>query len=275
MIPLQNKAIVITGASSGIGRATALACARVGMHVIVAARRQDRLDALAQEIQSLGGRATPIACDVSRAADGEHLAQAATAAAGPIYAVFANAGYALEGGVMESTDEDIRQVFETNFFGSLNIIRPLLPGMIERRSGHLIFCSSCLSKIGTPSFASYSASKAAQDHYARAMRLELADSGLHVSSIHPIGTRTEFFDKVGERSPNAKLALRTPASMMQTPERVANAILRCLHRPRGEVWTSLPMRTALGLAVIFPAIADRILSRFLTRRNATPPGRIK
>ena len=272
MIALTNKPIVITGASSGIGWASALHCARAGMLVVVAARRLDRLTTLVEQIRAEGGQAHAVECDVSRASDCERVASAATERFGPVYAVFANAGYAVEGGVAESSDEDIRQIFETNFFGSLNIIRPLLGQMLSRGEGHVLFCSSCLSKVGTPLFASYSASKAAQDHYARAMRIELAGTGVRVSSVHPIGTRTEFFDRVSEVSRDAKLALRTPALLMQPPDRVARAVVKALKKPRGEIWTSWTTRAALGLSVIFPSITDKVLSR-LVKRDGAPGGK--
>ena len=77
--------------------------------------------------------------------------------------------------------------------------------------------------------------------------------------VHPIGTKTEFFDQAAARSQNARLALRTPEHLMQSPDRVAAAIVRCLRKPRGEVWTSTPTRIALGLAVMFPGIAERLI----------------
>jgi short-subunit dehydrogenase len=235
------------------------------MSVVMAARRVEALEAHAAEIRASGGKALAVGCDVSRQADCERLISTAMGEFGSVYAVFANAGYGVEGPVIESTDFDIRQIFETNFYGSLNVIRPALAEMMRAKAGHILFCSSCLSKIGTPYFASYSASKAAQDHYARAMRIELAASGISVSSVHPIGTRTEFFDTASTLSKNSRLALRTPERLMQRPEVVGKAVVKCLRRPKGEVWTSLSTRVALGAAVVFPGLADRVLRRLISR----------
>lgn len=257
--------LAISGASSGIGRATALAAAKAGMHVAIAARRIDRLETLAAEIRASGVKAHAMACDVTDVAACERFLVTTIETLGDLYGLFANAGYGVEAPVAQTTDYDDRKIFETNFFGSMNLVRPALAYMLDNKRGHIMFCSSCLAKIGTPMFASYSASKAAQDHYARAMRIELARENIYVSSVHPVGTNTEFFDKVSENSKDAKLALRTPSFFMQRPERVAGAVIKCLKKPRGEVWTSWTTRTALGLGVIFPSITDKVVGRLIKR----------
>lgn len=266
MPPLAAKPIAITGASSGIGAATAIRCAQAGMPVALAARRVDRLEAVAGRITEAGGRAIIVQCDVANPADCERLVARTIDAFGSIYAVFANAGYGVEGPVADSTEHDVRQIFETNFFGTLHTIRPALDAMRKAGEGHILVCSSCLSKIGIPFFASYCATKAAQDHYARALRHELEPHGIAVSSVHPIGTKTEFFDVTSARSKAPRLALRTPERMMQPATLVADAIVRCLRKPKGEVWTSRSTRLTLGLATMFPSLADIVLRRLVAAR---------
>jgi short-subunit dehydrogenase len=266
-VDLAGKPIAITGASSGIGRATAIACARAGMPVVVAARRLDRLESVVQEIRAAGGRAEAIAADVSREADCRAVVDRTVDAFGSIYAVFANAGYGLEKPVLECSEAELRAIFESNFWGTLHTVRPALERMLPAKSGHVLICSSCLSKIGMPFHAAYTATKAAQDHFARALRLELRATGVHVSSVHPIGTRTEFFDQSEERS-GGRRAPRPPSFFMQPPERVANAVVRCLRRPKGEVWTSLPSRLAFAAGVAFPRLTDALLSRMVPRQQS-------
>jgi len=265
-IDLAGKPIVITGASSGIGLVTARACAHAGMPVVLAARRLNRLREEAAKIEGQGGRALAIECDVSDAGACKALIDAAEERFGPLYAAFANAGYGHECSIEMSSESQLRDIFEVNFWGTASVFRASLASMRRSGSGHLLACSSCLSKIGMPYFGAYSATKAAQDHLARAMRHELAGSGIHVSSVHPIGTRTEFFEETDKRSERARLAIRTGLAFMQPPERVANAVVACLRRPRGEVWTSMSVRTALGVATIFPQTADRLLGLALRRR---------
>lgn len=269
---LTNLPIAITGASSGIGAATAIACARAGMSVVLAARRVEKLEQVAELIRSTGGRAHVVAYDATRREDAEMLVEETVRVFGSVYGVFANAGYGAEREVMDMAEADIRAMFETNFWGSLWLAKAAATRMLagaaprEGRRGHILLCSSCLSKIGIPRYSAYCASKAMQDHFARAMRHELRDRGVFVSSVHPIGTRTEFFGKVKEKG--GELIAKTPDRFMQPPERVAKAIVTCLRDPRGEVWTSWTTRFALGAATIAPGIADWALSRMVRARTS-------
>jgi len=271
-IELEGRPILITGASSGIGRATALACARAGMPVVAGARRLERLEALAGEIRAAGGRAVPIEMDVADPESGERAVARTMEAFGGVYAVFANAGFGFEQPVHETSDEALREIFEVNFWGSLRPIRAALPHMLEAGAGHALLCSSCLAALPIPWYAPYTATKAAQRHIGRAMRVELAPAGVHVSTVHPIGTTTEFFDVADERSGGASLFDRTSRRFMQPPERVAGAIVRALRRPRPEVWTSVTTRLALHLAAMAPRTTDRILRSMAARRRGASAG---
>lgn len=267
-IDLTGKPILITGASSGIGKATALACARAGMPVLAAARRADRLDALVGEIESAGGRAESVALDVN---DADACAEAVSRCVetfGSIYAVFANAGFGIEGGAFDLTEDQTRGIFETNFFGSMHIIRPALARMRSQRAGHVLWCSSCLSILPTPYYAAYSASKAAQHHYGRAMRVELLGTGIHSTTVHPVGTKTEFFDTADKHSGGAKLFDKAEERLMQPPERVAKAIVRALRKPRAEVWTSIPARYGMSIVGRCPRLADMVFTRMKHKRLA-------
>jgi short-subunit dehydrogenase len=266
-IELQGKPIAITGASSGIGRATALACARAGMPVAIGARRADRLEALVREIEAMGGRALAISTDVDNPEDCMRLIDRTVEHFGSIYSVFANAGYGNEGLAHELTDEQLHAIFRTNFFGSMWTVRPAIEHMLRAGGGHVIMCSSCVSKLGLPMHAAYSASKALQDHFGRAMRIELAPKGIHVSTVHPIGTKTEFSEKVQERSGAERQGLRTPKWMVQDPSVVGDAIVASLRKPRGEIWTSVRMRLTLALATAFPALGDRVLTKRFRRKK--------
>lgn len=270
-IDLTGRTIAITGASSGIGRATALLCAREKMNVVVGARREDRLRELVDQIRSEGGNASFVVMNVTTPGDNQRLIDAALAEFRSLYSVFSNAGYGVERKVMDCSRENLADIFETNFWSSLELCQMGARHMLDSNpgpdKGHVLMCSSCVSKIGLPSFAAYSASKALQDHFGRAMRIELADSGVHVSTVHPIGTRTEFFDTARELSGGKRTSIQTPESFRQPAETVARAIVRCLQRPRGEVWTSIPMRAALSLATLMPRLADRMLIRKMRGRK--------
>lgn len=268
MIPLDGKPIVITGASSGIGRAAAVACAAAGMPVTVMARRGDRLEALVGEIEAAGGRALAAPGDVGRPGDCERAVERCVERFGSVYAVFACAGFGAQSAVHEMADADLREMFEVNFFGSLNIIRPALKYMLAEGRGHVMMCSSCLSKISIPWYASYCATKACQDMFGRAMGVELRGRGVHVSTIHPAGTRTELFEVLEQRSSEDVITNMSPDSLLQPPEQVARAVVRCLRRPRREVWTRRGLRTLTVLADLAPRATDWYLAREIARRRA-------
>lgn len=267
---LSGLPILITGAGSGIGRATALACARAGMPVLAMGRRIEPLRALSDEAaQASGapaGRVVPFAGDVTSEHACADAVEACRKEFGGLYSAFANAGYGVEQAVHEMSDREMRDIFECNFFGTMHTLRPAIPLMKSTGRGHLLICSSCVSKFTLPYYGAYAATKAAQNHIARAMRLELAPLGIHVSSVHPVGTRTEFFDVVQRRSDAPKLVSHGPDWVMQRPERVASAILRCLRRPRGEVWTSWPVRLGMAMAMPFPGVSDLFIRRMVNER---------
>lgn len=262
---LQGLPIAITGASSGIGRVTALQCARAGMPVVVGARREDRLRELVVEIERGGGKAIAVPCDVRRPEDCESLVRVCVERFGTIYAVFANAGYGIEGEIHETRDADLREIFEVNFWGTLNTIRPAMPHLLGAGRGHVLICSSVVSKLSIPMLGAYCATKAAQDHIGRAMRIEL-DGRVFVSTVHPIGTDTEFSQRVSEHIGNRARIARSPERFRQSADVVGAAVVGCLRRPRGEVWTSFPARALAAFATLCPETADALLRRHLRRK---------
>jgi len=273
-IDLTGKPICITGASAGIGAATAMACARAGMPVLLAARREDRLRQVAGRLRDAGARAEIFVVDVADAESCRRMIHAAEDAFGPLYSVFANAGYGVERAIHEMTDEELHAIFEVNFFGSLHAIMPAIPGMIERRCGHILFCSSCLAVFPLPYYGAYSATKASQHHVGRAMRLELAPYGVHVSTVHPIGTKTEYFDVVKQRTGQPSLMEHTPDRFMQSPERVARAVVKCLRKPRAEMWTNAFVRFGMTASALAPRLADLGVRKMVRehRQREAPAG---
>jgi len=265
-IDLKDRPIVITGASAGIGRATALLCAREGMPVVAAARRGDRLESLVEEIREKGGRAVWETVDVTDRPACERLIARAEQEFGRIYAVFANAGYGVEAAMHEMDEDALRNIFEVNFWGSMHVIQPAIPRLLEAGEGHLVINSSCVARFSLPYYGAYCATKAAQHHVGRAMRLELAPHGVHVSTVHPVGTKTEFFDKTKESSQVAKLIEHSSDRFMQPPEKVAKAIVKCLKKPVPEVWTSNAVRIGMALSAILPRTSDMAVRKMVTER---------
>ena len=258
-IDLHGKNIVITGGGTGIGAATAIAAAEAGMSVCIAGRRQSQLDQVVTSIIDSGGKAMAMACDVTETGSESRLLDTAEAELGPVWAVFANAGRGLDRTVHETTRQEMLDIFEVNFFATHLLMAEAARRMIARGDGgHLLACASCLSRFGIPNHAAYAATKASQDILCQSMRHELKPHGIHVSSVHPITTRTEFFEKSAEHSGHQEHRIldETPAMFVQTSERVAEAIVRCLRKPRPEVWTSRIMRMTSIARNLFPRVLD-------------------
>jgi short-subunit dehydrogenase len=266
-IDLTGRPIAITGASSGIGAATALACAAAGMPVALGARRADRCEALARKIRDQGGKAIAVNMDVTDPAGCQRLIEETVGAFGSIYSIYANAGYGLETPVSETTDADMRAIFECNFFGTLNTIRPALPHFKRAGAGHVLICSSCLAKMTLPFYSAYSATKAAQAHIGRAMNLELEPLGIHTSVICPISTATEFFENVKTECGEPRKVTHVPDRFRHTADRVARATIKCLRRPRAEVWPSGAVRLGMAICNAFPGIEHPWIRSMVRKRH--------
>lgn len=270
MRDLTDKVIIITGASSGIGTATAIECARAGMDVVLNARRADRLDAVNGQIRSLGRRAVAVVGDVTDATNSDRLLNAAEGEFGRFDAVFANAGYGSESAMTEFSTEALREMFETNFFASVDLLQKAARRLMrEGKPGHLLMCSSCLARFSLPLHGHYAATKAAQCQVCWSMRAELRPHGIEVSSVMPVTTTTEFFEvsaRRGGRSARPRMIPEhSPRLFTQPPERVARAIVRCLRKPVAEVWTSRIVRTVAGVMTMFPRFTDGIMRAQMKR----------
>ncbi len=263
---------LITGASAGIGAATAIEFARKGYDLLLVARREDQLRTVIERCAQAAldprnpGNGAPfhaeaLVLDVTAPGASEAILDAANRAFGRFDVVFANAGYGLERSMTDLSTVDLRDMFETNFFSSVDLCTHAARRLqAAGRGGHLLLCSSCVAKFTLPSFGAYSASKAAQAHVARAMAHELRHLGIRVSSVHPVTTRTEFFDVVKARSgdaPQADFALHGLSKFFSQPaEKVARAVVRSVGTGRTEVWTSFSTRVAAGIITAFPGLFD-------------------
>lgn len=263
---IRGRTIVITGASSGIGAATAVACARAGMQLVLHGRDGRRLAEAAERAGAPDGPAALVTGDVAEPGLAGRLLDVATARFGGFYAVFANAGYGFRKPAHEVSPAELRRIFEVNFFSACELLAEAARRLIAAgQPGHLLMCSSALAKLTLANFSAYSATKAAQNHVCRAMRLELRPHGIAVSSVHPVTTRTAFAERSAEYGGRPAGPgwndERVPRWLIQEPAQVADAIVRCLRRPRPEVWTSRAARIGAGLVTMFPRLMDVIARR--------------
>ncbi len=255
----DGRLVLITGASSGIGRAAALAFAARGDRVLAVARRLDALGALA----ALGERLSPLVADVADAASMEALAQRVLVERGVPDVVVANAGIGLDALFGETGDDALRRLFETNLIGVFRTLRPFLPGMVARGSGRALVVSSIVGKRGVPHYAGYSASKFALHGMADALRSELWGTGVSVGLVCPASTETEFRSKALRQGP----AQRAVRPVRRSAESVARAIVSMAASRRRERILGFEAKLLTLADTLSPALIDWLLARALTRRG--------
>jgi short-subunit dehydrogenase len=258
---LKGRVAVITGASSGIGRAAAVAFAREGARVVLGARRAERLREAVEAIQRLGGEARACETDVTRPEDVGRLVGEAVASFGRLDILVNNAGVGYFGRLESMPVQEARRLFDVNVMGTLYGIQAAAPVMRSQRSGHIINISSVLGKRATPGSAVYSATKFAQIALSESLRLELREAGIDVSVICPVSTTTEFFTVATARSPMSY----NPTGPVYSAEQVAEVIVRCARRPRAEVMVYPPVRLLVVLNAVWPGLMDRILAVYWRR----------
>jgi 3-oxoacyl-[acyl-carrier protein] reductase len=262
MSSLAGRVAAITGASAGIGAACAAEFAAAGLAVALSARRGDKLDEVARDIASRGGRALPVVADVTSDADMRAFVTRTLATFGRLDVLVANAGIGFHGSLEETTPEVMERLMLVNFTGTFHAVRAALPHLEAQRSGHILIVSSILGQRGIAATAGYCATKFAQVGFAESLRSELRGTGVRVSVVFPVGTATEFHDAMRA---NFGFGVRA-VGPRQTPEDVARAMLRCVRRPRPEVYPLWWSRGLTWLNAIAPATCDRVVRRFGRRQ---------
>lgn len=224
-----DRVAVVTGASSGIGRAVAVALARRGAHVVLAARRRVELGDTARLCDDLGVRTLVVETDVSDRAQCARLMEAA-AELGPVDILVNNAGFAIFEPIAHASPEHLRAMMETNYFGAVWCAQAVLPHMISRKTGSIVNIASITGIMGFAGMGGYAATKFAMIGMTEALRNEVIGDGLNVSAVCPGTTRTDFFRiaQKGKMPAASRLLLAIP------PEKVASAVIRAIRtgKPR-------------------------------------------
>ena len=255
--PLKGRVAVVTGASSGIGEATARELASRGAAVVLASRDAEKLEALRREISASGGRALAVKTDISDAGSVDAMVREAVEAFGSIEVLVNNAGLGLSGRVAELRAEDLRYIFEVNTIGPLNCIQAAVPHM--PRGGRIINVSSVVGRRSIPKVGGYCATKFALNALSDALRVEVADRGITVTSVYPGTTRTAFREN-SRRTKDEKRGWR-PKGV--TPGKVAEKIADAAEKGPRDVYITLPDRIFVAATMLFPSLTDRLLSRWV------------
>lgn len=228
----KGKVVIVTGASSGIGEATARQFGREGSKVVLAARRVDRLQSLAQEITGMGTGADVLVveADLSKLEDIQSLIKQSIDKFGRIDILVNNAGFGRLNW-LENLDpvRDIQAQFDVNVMGVIQTTRQALPVMIKQRSGSIVNMCSMAGLVATPTYSIYAACKHAVHGFSEALRREVKPWGIDVSMVYPGGVVTEFASHAGIKR---KTGYTTPRFMLLTAEQVAEAVVKLVRKPR-------------------------------------------
>ena len=224
---MKNKVILITGALTGIGRATAIACAREGAHVVVCGRHDDAGNALVIELRAVGAEAEYIRADVRHEDDVRGLVDRTVKRFGRLDVAVNNAGTeGKPGPVTEQTAESYASTFDTNVLGTLLSLKHELRVMLPQRQGSIVNVSSTFGRAGGPGASVYVASKHAVEGLTKAAALEVAGSGVRVNVVAPGPIETGMLNRFsGDEEKKAALVSRVPLKRAGLPEEIAQTIV--------------------------------------------------
>lgn len=256
---LQGKTVLVTGASSGIGRACANAFHAAGSNVILAARSEDKLRELAA---SLGERRA-LACpaDVTRDDDRRRIVDEGAKRFGQIDVLLNNAGWAAFAPLLQTDETHLETMTRLNVLAPLALARLCAPAMIQRGFGQIINIASVVGHQPIPRMAFYSATKAALVSLSSGLRMELAATGVDVLLVCPGSTRTDFFDAAASKGVRSVRFQRT----QYTPERVARAVVASSRRRRKSVTLSAEARAIVAIRRVSVGLADAIMNKIAAR----------
>lgn len=260
--------MLISGASSGIGAATARLFGKEGYNLILAARRLDKLQEVSQDINNSGGNAISVKADLARQEDIENLVKITFSQYGYLDILFNNAGFGRIDWLENlAPQEDIIAQLDVNLTGLILLSRAVLPYMIQRKKGHIINMSSIAGLLAAPTYSIYAAGKYGVRGFSTALRREVGIYNIQVSVLYPGGVSTEFGKKARIRR---KTGVTTPGRLKLTPEEVAKAVSKLVMKPRHNLVIPWQMNYIVLINMLAPWLVD-----WITRKFFVEPERLK
>lgn len=252
-MPLKDKIVVITGASSGIGKAAAIEFAKRGAKLAIISRRKEKLEELQKSLEQFSTQVLVCPCDVSDKESVKKMSDAVLEKFGKIDILVNNAGFAIYDTIANLTIEQIESQMQTNYFGMIYCTKNFLPILQKQNSGHIVNVASVAASFGLPGIAPYCASKFAMLGFSEGLKHELRGTNIGVTVVSPIMVRTNFFD----HESFAKMPKYSPTSL--NPKTVANAIIRASESSRLEIIVPGIVRIGVWLKHTIPFAINPIM----------------
>jgi short-subunit dehydrogenase len=262
---MNKPVIIITGASSGIGAATARCFAREHVCLTLAARRADRLQSVAADVEQLGSEALIVQTDVTQRAAIDHMVQSTLERWGQVDVLVNNAGISFDEPLVDLEPDKIRAEVQVNLISVIECAQAVLPSMLRRKSGHIINIASIEGLIATPGSSVYCATKFGVFGFSDALRRQLRGSGVHVSALCPGYTPSELTPRLKAVVDGRPDAPHHPGLM--PTDYVASQIVRLAHHPRRLVVLPRSWGILVVTSFLFPWLTDALASRFKARRT--------
>lgn len=257
---IEGSTAIITGASSGIGQATAAELVQNRVNVVLASRNRTKLEALALDLVSSPGRTLVVPADVTDRLAVEALVRKTVEQFGGVDILVNNAGKGLFAPVAGGNPENQRRLFEVNFWGAVNCIQATAPYMQTQRRGHIVNVASIAAKIAPPYMGMYSATKFALSAVSDALRLELASSGIGVSTVFPGLTGTSFMENMTQE---VEVPAIPPVARFVSSEAVAHRIVQCIRFGLRDAYISPEDIAVVGLNTVAPQLVDWTMRTFM------------
>jgi NAD(P)-dependent dehydrogenase (short-subunit alcohol dehydrogenase family) len=220
-----DKVVLVTGGTSGIGKATAVAFARAGAKVVLTGRREKEGAQVVAEIKKLGGEAAFVRADIANDADVKAMVKFTVDKFGKLDIAFNNAGVEWRGSLDQATEAEYRRVFDTNVWGVLNSMRHEIPVMLNHGGGVIVNTSSVVGHVGFPLVSIYNSSKHAVEGLTKSLALEFAKENIRINAVAPGPIATAMWDRVAEGGIGDQITAIVPAGRTGTSEEIAAAVL--------------------------------------------------